>query len=272
MFYMGSRRSICMYPGAKITADPRPGYTRITPFSLPPRQEPAGTNGRAPVFIITGEQGQCKTTFLHLVLGLIVGANVRIRGVLAPGHVRDGRRSGFTLVDLATGEHEELSSVDPDPRCEVHGRFYFRPEGLAFGRRALAPPNPRETDLMAIDEVGRFELQGAVWADQIDRLVSLSHPPMVWTVRRRLLDTVIERWKITNPVVVDVRSASVMATAGDVMDAVWEWREAQTASAVPVSPFSPGRIAEGPPLLADAAAVASPGAPSIFRRRYGPEG
>ncbi|WP_317064034.1 hypothetical protein [Methanoculleus caldifontis] len=70
---------------------------------------------------------------LHLVLGLIVGANVRVRGVLAPGHVRGGRRSGFTLVDL-----------DPDPRCE---------------------------------------LQGAVWADALDRLTA--HPPMVWTVRRR---------------------------------------------------------------------------------------
>ncbi len=78
-------------------------------------------NHRAPVFIITGGQGQCKTTFLHLVLGLIVGLNVRVRGVIAPGHVRDGRRSGFTLVDLATGEHEERCSIDPDPRCAVHG-------------------------------------------------------------------------------------------------------------------------------------------------------
>jgi nucleoside-triphosphatase len=226
----------------------------------------------APVFIITGEQGQCKTTFLHQVLGLTVGLHVRVRGVLAPGHVRDGRRSGFTLVDLATGEHEELSSIDPDPRCEVHGRFYFRPEGLSFGRRALAPPDPRETDLVVIDEVGRFELEGAVWAGQIDRLVTLPHPPMIWTVRRRLLDTVIQCWEIRNPVVVDVRTASVMATAGDVMDAVWEWREAQTASTVLVPPLPPGRIASDPPLLADAAAGVAPGAPAILRRRYCPEG
>ncbi|MDD3070726.1 MAG: nucleoside-triphosphatase, partial [Methanoculleus horonobensis] len=193
-------------------------------------------NHRAPVFIITGGQGQCKTTFLHLVLGLIVGLNVRVRGVIAPGHVRDGRRSGFTLVDLATGEHEELCSIDPDPRCEAHGRFYFRPEGLVFGRRALAPPDPRETDLMVIDEVGRFELQGAVWAEQLDHLLAHPHPPMVWTVRRRLLDTVVERWKITNAVVVDVGAASVMATAEAVMDAVWEWREAQAFSPVPAPP------------------------------------
>jgi len=225
-----------------------------------------------PVFIITGEQGQCKTTFLHQVLGLTVGLHVRVRGVLAPGHVRDGRRSGFTLVDLATGEHEELSSIDPDPRCEVHGRFYFRPEGLAFGRRALAPPDPRETDLVVIDEVGRFELEGAVWARQIDRLVTLPHPPMIWTVRRRLLDTVIQCWEIRNPVVVDVRTASVMATAGDVMDAIWEWREAQTASTVLAPPLPPGRIAGDPPLLLAAAAGESPGAPAILRRRYCPEG
>jgi nucleoside-triphosphatase len=227
---------------------------------------------RAPVFIITGGQGQCKTTFLHLVLGLTVGLNVRVRGVISPGYVRDGRRSGFTLVDLATGEHEELSSIDPDPRCEAHGRFYFRPEGLAFGRRALAPPDPRETDLMVVDEVGRFELQGGVWAEQLDRLTAHPHPPMIWTVRRRLLHTVVERWNIQNPVVVDVGTASVMATAEAVMDAVWEWREAQTASTVLVPPLPPGRIAGDPPLLADAAAGVAPGAPAILRRRYCPEG
>ncbi len=227
---------------------------------------------RAPVFIITGGQGQCKTTFLHLVIGLTVGLNVRVRGVISPGHLRDGRRSGFTLVDLATGEHEELSSIDPDPRCEAHGRFYFRPEGLSFGRRALAPPDPRETDLMVVDEVGRFELQGGVWAEQLDRLTAHPHPPMIWTVRRRLLHTVVERWNIQNPVVVDVGAASVMATADAVMDAVWEWREAQTFSPVP-APLVPGdRITNDAPLFAEAVAGGSPGAPAILRRRYGPEG
>ncbi|NLA38330.1 MAG: nucleotide kinase [Methanomicrobiales archaeon] len=224
-----------------------------------------------PVFIITGEQGQCKTTFLHLVLSLTVGANVRIRGVLAPGHVRDGRRSGFTLIDLATGEHEELCSIDPDPECEIHGRYYFRPEGLAFGRSALAPPDPRETDLVVIDEVGRFELQGAVWADRIDRLVALPHPPMIWTVRRRLLDTVIQNWEIKNPVVIDVRKASVMATASDVMDAVWEWREAQTTSGFPMPSLSGARSLCDPPALAGVAAGACPDTPMILRRRYSPE-
>ncbi|MDK2889661.1 MAG: nucleoside-triphosphatase [Methanoculleus sp.] len=231
----------------------------------------SGMNRRAPVFIITGGQGQCKTTFLHLVLGLIVGLNVRVRGVLAPGHTRDGRRSGFTLVDLATGGHEELASIDPDPRCEAHGRFYFQPVGLAFGRRALAPPDPRETDLLVIDEVGRFELQGAVWAEQLDRLTAHPHPPMVWTVRRRLLDTVVERWDITNPVVVDVGTASVMATADAVMEAVWEWREAQTASGAPAFPLPRGCTAGDPPLLADAAAGAPRSTPVILRRCYGPE-
>jgi nucleoside-triphosphatase len=226
---------------------------------------------RTPVFIITGGQGQCKTTFLHLVLGLTGGLHVRVRGVLAPGHTRDGRRSGFTLIDLATGGHEELASIDPDPRCEAHGRFYFRPEGLAFGRRALAPPDPRETDLIVIDEVGRFELQGAVWAEQLDQLLAHPHPPMVWTVRRRLLDTVVECWNIPNPVVVDVGTASVMATADAVMEAVWEWREAQPSLMAPAPSLPGDRIAGDPPLLANATAGAPRSTPVILRRCYGPE-
>jgi nucleoside-triphosphatase len=63
-----------------------------------------------------------------------------------------------------------------------------------------------------------------------------------------------------------------MATAGDVMDAVWEWREAQTASTALVPPLPRDRIAGDSPLLADAAAGASPSTPAILRRRYSPEG
>jgi len=94
---------------------------------------------------------------------------------------------------------------------------------------------------------------------------------MVWTVRRRLLDTVVDRWDIANPVVVDVRTASVMATASDVMDAVWEWREAQTPAMLPATLFPRDRIAGGLPLFADAVAGTSSDAPAILRRRYGPE-
>lgn len=229
-------------------------------------------NGQAPVFIITGEQGQCKTTFLHLVLSLTVGANVRIRGILAPGHVRDGKRSGFTLIDLASGEHKKLCSIDPDPRCEVHGRYYFQPEGLTFGRKALIPPDPRETDLLVIDEVGRFELQGAVWAGEIDRLIALPHPPMIWTVRRRLLDTVIQTWDIRNPVIVDVKTANVMATASDVMDAIWEWREGQPGSSLSVPSLPGGRMTGDQLSLAGASAGAAQVTPVILRRQYSPEG
>jgi nucleoside-triphosphatase len=222
----------------------------------------------APVFIITGEHGQCKTTFLYQMLGLITGLNVRLQGVIAPGHVRDGRRSGFTLVDLATGRHELLCSIDPSPECEAHGRFYFRPEGLALGRRALSLPDTGETDLLVIDEVGRFELQGAVWAAELDRLCALPHPPMVWTVRRRLLDTVIERWSLGNPVVVDVGAAGVLSTASNVMDAVWEWRETHPVSPPFPTPFINHHPAGDLSPVAKAATGVSAGVPSIFRKRY----
>lgn len=222
----------------------------------------------APVFIITGEQGQCKTTFLYQVLGLITGLELRLRGVIAPGHVRNGRRSGFTLVDLASGRQELLCSTDPSPGCEVHGRFCFRPEGLALGRKALSLQGTGETDLLVIDEVGRFELQGAVWAGQLDRLCTLPHPPMVWTVRRRLLDTVIERWSLEDPVIVDVGAAGVLSAASGVMDAVWEWRETHPVSPVSPAPFISRHAAGDLPLMADAASGVGAGTPSIFRKRY----
>lgn len=222
---------------------------------------------KAPVFIITGEQGQCKTTFLYQMLGLLTGLHLNLRGVITPGHVRDGRRSGFTLVDLATGRHELLCSIDPSPGCEPHGRFFFRPEGLALGRRALSLPETVTTDLLIIDEVGRFELQGTVWAKDLDRLSELPHPPMIWTVRRRLLDTVIDRWSLRDPIVVNVGAAGVLSAAGEVMDAVWEWREMHPASPVSSAPFANFNTAGKMPLLTEGTGV-SAGLPSVSRRRY----
>ena len=179
----------------------------------------------SPLFIITGEQGEGKTTFLMEVLPKLAEEGVRIRGILAPGYFHDGHRAGFSLIDLATGASEELCSEVSSPCCEKHGRFYFRSEGLSFGFNALRIPLVSDkTDLLVIDEVGMFELNGEVWAGCIDTLIGKPFPPMIWTVRHSLVNVVAERWPVTRTVVVEVSSASHAMVVDNLMEEIRMYR------------------------------------------------
>ena len=177
-----------------------------------------------PVYVITGEQGGGKTTFLQEVISGLKTRGVRCRGIVAPGYFKDNIRSGFSVTDVATGTSEPLCSDIPSPDCELHGRFYFRKEGLAFGYRALAGPLPEETDLLVIDEVGRFELKGEIWAGCINRLFTGSRLPMLWTVRCDKVDEVLKRWPPGRLVIVELGSSTSDAVVRDLMEEIRAYR------------------------------------------------
>lgn len=177
-----------------------------------------------PVYILTGEQGEGKTTFLLKMLVEIAGMGVRVTGIVAPGHISNGVKSGFSIIDVATGRSEELCSATPSWRSERHGQYYFRPAGLSFGRLALRTPTVRAADLIVVDEVGRFELEGAIWGGCIDRLVNTAHQPMIWTVRRCFVDAVADRWPGTRQIVVDIKSASPVGVIGNLLEEIRVYR------------------------------------------------
>lgn len=177
------------------------------------------------LYMVTGEQGQGKTSFLLEIIAELAGKGVRIRGIAAPGHICDGIRSGFSILDLATGLSEELCCVTPSSDCEKHGRFYFRSKGLSFGSKALLNPlTAGKTDLLVIDEVGRFEVEGAVWGDCIEHLVGMPHPPMIWTVRCCFVEDVTNRWPVSRLIVVDVGSGNRRTIIGDLLEEVRIYR------------------------------------------------
>lgn len=177
-----------------------------------------------PVYILTGEQGEGKTTFLLKMLVELSDMGVKVTGIVAPGYFHNGARSGFSIIDVATGRSEELCSKTPSRCSERHGAYYFRHAGLSFGRLALRTPTVRAADLIVVDEVGRFELEGAVWGRCIDRLVNTAHQPMIWTVRRCFVDAVAERWPGTRKIVVDIGSASPFGVIENLLEEIRVYR------------------------------------------------
>jgi nucleoside-triphosphatase THEP1 len=64
-------------------------------------------------------------------------------------------------------------------------------------------------DLVVVDEIGIFELEGKVWADAVSLLVSKSDTYMIWVVRDTILEKVIRKWDLQDPVILDIKKVSI---------------------------------------------------------------
>lgn len=148
------------------------------------------------MILITGPPHSGKSSLIAELLQRLRPLGWRTAGILAEGHWSDGRRSGFTLVDLSDGRRTPLSEriVDSGPGDFPYA---FAPEGIAAGRRALTGKRCAGADLLGVDEVGSLELQGEGWADLLVPLLALPGPVQIWVVQSAWLPAVCRKWQLS---------------------------------------------------------------------------
>lgn len=64
-------------------------------------------------------------------------------------------------------------------------------------------------EVIVIDEIGRMELEGEVWANAFSTVVERGKNPVIVTVRRVNVENVVQKWNIKNPIVVDINDGKV---------------------------------------------------------------
>lgn len=174
--------------------------------------------GRGAVVLISGPTGAGKTTLATAVVAQLRGRGVRVAGILAPGLLDDGRRTGFDILDLATGEQAPLAR-EQQPGAATHvrwSRFAFTAEGLSLGARALGE-GAVAADVVVVDEVGPLELAGGGWAASLDALAARP-AALLLIVRDAIVADVTARWGSAATAVYDVASA----TPAEIADALIE--------------------------------------------------
>ncbi|HNV03251.1 MAG TPA: nucleoside-triphosphatase [Vicinamibacterales bacterium] len=167
------------------------------------------------VVLLTGPTGSGKTTMATEVVKRLRQAGVRVGGVLAPGLLADERRTGFDLLDIATGQRAGLARERPGPaaRHAQWGRFSFLPDGLALGARALGP-GAAASDVIVVDEVGPFELSGGGWAEALDALARGFPGALLLVARESVAEAVAARWGAAETIVCRVDGDAPERVAG----------------------------------------------------------
>lgn len=153
------------------------------------------------IFIITGDKQSGKTTFLKEMIALLEKGRVPLAGFIAEGlWGNDKQRSGFKLVTLPEKESILLCDRITKEWLQLHS-FYFNPTAISLGKSALK--NIQANAVVFIDEIGKFELEGKLWADDLSTLLNTHNGPIALSIRNVFVNQVKQQWNLTNVTVVD---------------------------------------------------------------------
>jgi nucleoside-triphosphatase len=153
------------------------------------------------LLIITGAPGAGKTTLLSRVIERLRARGVRVGGILSYEKRHSGRRVGFEILDLSSGERGMLAAESHGLGPRV-GRYVVNLDTLA---RVAAPSileALRSADVTVIDEVGPMELfspdfrravEASLTSDKTILMVvhEKSRDPLVRRIREAAGDVVV---------------------------------------------------------------------------------
>jgi nucleoside-triphosphatase THEP1 len=160
-------------------------------------------NAHKSVFIMTGKTRSGKTTFLLDLIEELRRNTLSIAGFAALSVPEDGPSGSYHILDLVSGKILPLASRRITEGWELFGQFYFNPEGIYMGKEILENPLIIHQDIIVVDEIGPFELEGKIWADCLTRLLGRQYPSILLVVREALVPQVIHQWSLKDAMIID---------------------------------------------------------------------
>ena len=169
------------------------------------------------VILVTGDTGDGKSTLLGELVMLFKNRGIQTGGIISPAIVENDVKSGYGLINVATSEKQRLSYTHKGEGLVNVGRFYFSPEGIMFGKSALTVANNQHAQIVFIDEIGAWELQGQGWAESLNELILRCEMPIVLAVNKKLTSQVAESWQLQNPLIIEAKNASSEKVFNDII-------------------------------------------------------
>ncbi len=168
------------------------------------------------VIIITGEIGSGKTTLISHLADQFLEKGIRTSGIIASAIYEGNEKVGYAIAALPAGQPVRLSQIEEVPGMPRVGRYFFLPSGIEMGIRSLSVDSVKNAEIVLIDEIGAWELQGQGWAASLNELIINCSMPLIITVRKNFLDLVLDNWMFQNPLIIEARDASPESVFGEV--------------------------------------------------------
>ena len=146
--------------------------------------------GEIRAVVLIGGIGAGKTRAAEAMARALRAREQRVGGVISPRILRGGVTFGYRVRDLLTGEEMPLCSREP-PGIRFR-RFFFSPVGLRFAREAILRA-VREAEVLVVDEVGPWELEGGGFAPALEKGLETG-TPLILTVRPHLVEVALKEF------------------------------------------------------------------------------
>lgn len=172
------------------------------------------------IIIISGEVGQGKTTFLKKIIELLKNNKIKAVGFISPAILDNEKRIGYYITDLLTGEEKMISGTTGNENMVKTGKYYFSNEGFDFGKKILSKESISAAQIVVIDEIGFLEINNGGWASCLTDILINSELPVIIVVRSKLVETVIQKWEMPNPLVIETGSCSPTEAASRILSLI----------------------------------------------------
>lgn len=153
---------------------------------------------KSKVFIITGSSGEGKTTLLKQIIDSLTYQGLNLSGLYAEGKWEKDSRVSHCLVEIGGINRIELCTTIEKEGWIKENRFYFNPEAISLGNKIIRTATKENSDLIIIDEIGPFEINGKIWATEFEKLLNSTHKTILITAKQKLVKPLVSKFVITD--------------------------------------------------------------------------
>lgn len=145
------------------------------------------------ITVISGEQGEGKTTLLRKIIEELSFKDFKPGGILSLGIWKNNKRDDIIARNISSDEEILFCQREYQEKWIKSGFFYINPASLSFSIKATEEKN---CDYFILDEIGRFEIEEKGWYQALITLLNHSAKPIIIVVRKSFLNEVLTKFSI----------------------------------------------------------------------------
>jgi len=169
------------------------------------------------IFIITGTREGGKTQFINDLFDFLSLFEKKIAGFLSRGSFNDQGQKDFILRNLKNGNEIHLASRNELEGYEQRGNFFFNTNAINAGNKIIEDALIEKEKIIILDEIGPLELSGKVWHDSFLRILNNHKGILIFSTRKRMMDRIIENYKIHEAFIEDIELTSPRKTGNSII-------------------------------------------------------